>query len=558
MRLRLLGGGALGLVGVAVCALVAVHGYRQGKASASSAPNEPLTLPDALRVSRRLGAVAPSTRVHLVISLRSRHQHQLERMFLSGEGGSPGQAASLLAPSTALVERALAAARRAGFTTSWAAGDGIASLTGPPRSVAALLGVQLSRYVSPGGRDFYAGDRNPVLPAAFGPVVTGIAGLDDFEQMKPAAIPQYGAGPTDMLKFYDVAPLQAAGLDGAGETIVFPEWINPADFAQIQRDLGAFSTRFALPTADLTLMADQSWAPFASGAYGKANVGEAELDVEVAHEIAPKATLIMYAMGVSAAGYAGESALVKEHPTAIMSLSYGNCELPMMQNKQYFNVAEHAWYAVAAANMTAYVATGDSGAYECGQSASPAVWFPASVPIAAAIGGTTAFFGPGSAYGSEIAWGDALTQWGSGGGLSRIYARPAWQTGSEFPSTRSAPARLTPDASAMACTCWAVVMSGQNTYSGGTSAATPFWAAITALIDEDLVKHGLRRVGIPNRALVWIAAHQSTYGAFHDVTAGNNFLYVAGRGWDAATGFGSPDVARLDTAWKAYIRAGGR
>jgi kumamolisin len=37
-------------------------------------------------------------------------------------------------------------------------------------------------------------------------------------------------------------------------------------------------------------------------------------------------------------------------------------------------------------------------------------------------------------------------------------------------------------------------------------------------------------------------------GAFHDITVGNNGAYKAGAGWDACTGLGSPDGAKLMAA----------
>jgi hypothetical protein len=42
------------------------------------------------------------------------------------------------------------------------------------------------------------------------------------------------------------------------------------------------------------------------------------------------------------------------------------------------------------------------------------------------------------------------------------------------------------------------------------------------------------------------------------VTAGDNLLYAAAPGWDAATGWGTPDAAKLDAAWHAYVRQGGK
>jgi kumamolisin len=37
---------------------------------------------------------------------------------------------------------------------------------------------------------------------------------------------------------------------------------------------------------------------------------------------------------------------------------------------------------------------------------------------------------------------------------------------------------------------------------------------------------------------------------FRDITSGNNGAYQAGTGWDACTGLGSPDGAKLSAALK--------
>ena len=78
---------------------------------------------------------------------------------------------------------------------------------------------------------------------------------------------------------------------------------------------------------------------------------------------------------------------------------------------------------------------------------------------------------------------------------------------------------------------------------GGTSAATPFWAGSTLLIREAAAKAGKKPPGFLAPLLYQVAAGSA--GAFHDVVKGGNLGYDAGPGWDAATGLGSPDVARL-------------
>jgi kumamolisin len=72
----------------------------------------------------------------------------------------------------------------------------------------------------------------------------------------------------------------------------------------------------------------------------------------------------------------------------------------------------------------------------------------------------------------------------------------------------------------------------------GTSAAAPLWAALIARINELL---GVP-VGYFNPLIYGKLAND---GVFRDVTLGNNGLFSAGPGWDACTGWGSPDGVKL-------------
>jgi kumamolisin len=87
-----------------------------------------------------------------------------------------------------------------------------------------------------------------------------------------------------------------------------------------------------------------------------------------------------------------------------------------------------------------------------------------------------------------------------------------------------------------------VVVDGQSTVIGGTSAVAPLWAGLMALINQSLGTN----VGYVNPLLYTATAG----GTFHDITVGNNGSYSAGRGWDACTGLGSPNGAALLAALK--------
>jgi subtilase family serine protease len=523
-----------------------------------TAVHEPVTVDQARAVSRRLGSVPPGREIHLALALRPRDERTLDRLFLGDAETAAGRSAARLGPDPRLVRTALRVVQRAGFRTSWSVGDAAASAAGPARLVEDFFKVRLARYMTPGGRRFYAGLGEAEIPAQLRAVVIGVAGLDDWPRAQPAAIPVGGVAPADVLSFYNVLPLRAKGLDGSGETVVFPELNSPLDAPQLRHDLDAYAKKYHLPPFDLTVRTKLSWKPVLPGtSTAEGGLAEAALDLEIVHALAPGAKLKIYEEGSNlVAGVLAEQAMVRENKTAIISDSIGFCE-SVVTNSGVRRVIESPWRRQAAQNMTHYAASGDSGAYTCGQNHPPAVDFTAAIPAVTGVGGTSVLLAANGGYYRELAWGNALTRAGGGGGISRIYARPAYQD--QVPGAPASNARLVPDVAALADsnTGWHIIVGGAGHQIGGTSAAAPFWAGLTALINQDMRRHGLRRVGFANPALYWIAKHQERFHAFHDVTAGNNLLYDAGTGWDAATGLGTPDVAALDVAWRAYIRARG-
>ena len=95
-------------------------------------------------------------------------------------------------------------------------------------------------------------------------------------------------------------------------------------------------------------------------------------------------------------------------------------------------------------------------------------------------------------------------------------------------------------------TGYEIFFEGQAMAVGGTSVAAPLFAAIVALANEHRAKYGLA----PTSGLTdWLYANADK-GFFRDIAAGNNTFngvtgYVATKGWDACTGFGSLDATKF-------------
>jgi len=518
----------------------------------SPAPPPPPTLAAAIRHAVDLGPADASTIVSLSFGLNVRDPQRLAQLIASGRTVSPEAYAAQFGPDPVAVQAVVASLQGSGFRASWRPGSSVIAADGPAPVAAALLHVAIDTYRQADGTTFYAALAEPQIPPQLAGMAGNVSGLDNYRRAHSRAVRRGGLTPTDVLSFYNLKPLRQAGLDGTGQTILLPEIDDLPNFS----DLNKFAQEFGLPAFDasnLTVKRDpNNW-----GTPEKPQ-GETVLDLEIIHSIAPGAKLVVY---LSAPDFAhGDRAfdqMVTDHLGSIISESLGACEpdTPSGHRNTYASIQDRA----VAQGMSHFVASGDNGAYTCGEDQGPAGSFPATLPTVTAVGGTTVFESEQGVYFKEVAWGGPIEGSGSGGGPSRFYALPTYQKSTS--QTLGHGLRQVPDVSADAdpATGFHIVFQGKDGQAGGTSASTPLWAATIALINQDLKKKGLREVGFANPALYWMGENSSRLPAkpFHDVTTGNNLAYNATPGWDFATGWGSMDGAALDAAWILYIKGGG-
>jgi subtilase family serine protease len=461
---------------------------------------------------------------------------------------------------------------RAGLSSTWETGESLLSVTGQATSVEHFLHLSIHRFVLHGSIRFYAALSQPVTPRVIAGEVLAVTGTNDYPNNSMPALPggnDGGVTPAEMTRFYDLTPLRDAGINGAGSTVIFPESDMPP--APV---LAAFAAKFHLPPFDVTVKTGpSSWGGTISttSAEYSDSVDEASLDLEIVHGLAPGAREVVYEFSNFAELPEVTQAMTTENPGAIFSSSllYPYCE--QGPGARAIALSFNSTFAQAAAEGSSiFWASGDRGAYLCGLagdvgdsggygalSVSP----DADSPDVTGVGGTTAFLASNGAYYKESAWGEPLEAWGSGGGISTIYQQPSYQVAPGL-GPKSLGGRGVPDVSADgdSMSGWDAFVPGQNgpveEPIGGTSASTPCWAAVTALIDEDLTKQGLAKVGFANPALYSFARDPSGLPAtpFHQVTEGSNLHYVATPGWNAATGLGTPDVAHLADDFEWYDR----
>jgi subtilase family serine protease len=351
---------------------------------------------------------------------------------------------------------------------------------------------------------------------------------------------------------YGVQQLLSRGINGSGETVVMPEVLNAPgpNFTDIRQDLAAFDSRFGLPPARLRVLTTlaPTTHPYVAGT-------EEVEDTEVVHAMAPDATLDVVLVpgnaGSSPANFAAALTNVVRVGTAqrasVISISASGGEHFMTRAEVASMNA--ALEQARAHQVTVVASSGDGGAIS-DDGPPRQVSLPASSPLVLAAGGTSlnADFRTG-AYDGEMAWNE-LTD-ASGGGFSRLFSRPSYQDG--VPGIGAT--RGVPDVAADADSRTAMAMDFTgNVFEAahGTSAATPLWAALIALADQEAGHH----LGFVNPAIYQIARSPAYHRAFHDVITGNNSVmvpkgggivvgYQAGPGWDPVTGWGSPDAQVL-------------
>ena len=280
--------------------------------------------------------------------------------------------------------------------------------------------------------------------------------------------------------------------------------------------------------------------------------GETSLDLQTAAAVAPGAHLRLVQSTVGGLLDAFSRALGDPGGLPdVISLSYGGCALAENRDApEYTSVIDAALAMTALTGVSSFVAAGDAGSTTCGTSVSgTTVSYPAVSPFVTAVGGTRLILGTGNTRVSETVWNDSIfgVNAAGGGGLSRRQPRPAYQDGANPENHRAVP-----DVSALADNVpgWPLVINSTLQTVGGTSGATPFTAAATALVVVSERNSGRPPVGLANG---WFYHAASRPSAFVDITTGSNDLAGVGCcqatvGYDLATGLGVPNWATLPAA----------
>lgn len=453
-------------------------------------------------------------------------------------------------PGTARPDGLMKWAGNQSLSVRWNPGSDWAVVTGPAQHVAEAFDAPIHDFQGRQGQFFYASPVQPSLPAALRGEVTDVGRILSYLPQRmaypvlPQDVPRHGLTPQGLLTAYNALPLANAGFTGKGQTIV----------------IFAFD---GFDQSDLDMFADTSGLPrftpeVVGGPLGPAH-GETVMDLEVAHAIAPDARMVVINARPTVESGGGFEKIgrmfddaANQYVGSVWSLSIGwGCEA--LANATDVAPVRAALTNAHRRGITVFDASGDTAGLECKggkdwstppSAADVGVDTIASLPEITSVGGTTLSTDRQGRWLEEQGWIDPPLSQGSSGGVSRLFARPAYQN--SVSSQRDSEHRLVPDISAVADPFTGVrIVFGQSPQiGGGTSQSAPIWAGLTALMNQYLVANGGRPLGDINPLLYGVAKGSKLPG-FQDITAGGNAVDTPIQGYDLVTGLGSPNVDNL-------------
>jgi subtilase family serine protease len=448
----------------------------------------------------------------------------------------------------------------------------VIAANGPLQAVESAFKVHINHYQKTDGTTFYSTDADPTLPPQLAGKVTGIAGMDNVARFFPhivrkgavrgnATLRQNAAaaalspaprflghsgdlGPPDVMKAFNVQPINTAGINGSGQTVAVFELDG-----YVSSDITTFEDNYNIPHVSLSNV-------LVDGFDGSAGVNAVEvvLDIDMFVSVAPN----LQSLRVYEAANSGTSwidlwnRIASDNLASVISCSWGLFE------GAFFASYDHSVYGqLAAQGQSVFASSGDAGAFDNCPNGNPScggamlsVDDPASDPRITSVGITILTENGDGTYNSET------TSKFSGGGVSSFVSVPAYQTTAaanyfnatgkgdatkrNVPDT-SFPADFSADQNGNCASCWAIFVQADQGWIGvgGSSASAPLWAGFTALVDQGRQVGGLSPIGLLNPTLYTLAQGGGYANDFHDITTGDNSFYPAAANYDAATGLGS-------------------
>jgi kumamolisin len=398
--------------------------------------------------------------------------------------------------------------------------------------------VYLANFLPDSGFTYRGRSGAIQIPELLRDIITGVFGLDN----RPQARPMFHLLKKDGGLVHPQAASISYNPDAVAKAYKYPRDVNGEGECIALIELGGgyrnvdmqnYFNKLGLPLPEITAVS-------VDGAHNAPSTpdsadGEVALDIEVAGAVAPGAKIVVYFAPNSDKGFLDAiSTAIHDsvNNPSVISISWGASE--SQWTEQAMQNYHETFMSAAALGVTITAAAGDNGSSDRETDGKAHVDFPASSPYALACGGTRLL------PGGETVWNDQ-DGWATGGGISDIFPIPDYQKKTSLPpsvNSKKIKGRGLPDiaANADSASGYNVLVDGQWTVVGGTSAVAPLIAGLIALANQKLK----RKSGFIHPKI-----YAATGSVFRDITQGNNITaknggYSAGSGWDACTGLGVP------------------
>lgn len=412
------------------------------------------------------------------------------------------------------------------------------NLCGTVNALSSIFGTVLSLAdeVPPGAnepRRFRAREGPLFVPGDLAEPVVAVLGLDDRVQGRPHVVQTdqgrrvSGYSILDLMTAYDYP----SGLDGRGQSVSILE----LGGVLRRSDLSASNTALNKPVPDLTVATVDPPANLQNN--NPLYDAEINMDAQIMAAVVPAAKQRIYIAANTSAGFVNAvgDAVHALPTTTILSISWGKAEAAWTVQAM---CALNEYLADAAAlGITVLASAGDRGSTDGYSDGRQHVNFPASSPYVLSCGGTRLEIHSDGRFVQETVWNDGDGA-ATGGGVSDVFDLPPWQGLCDVPRRSDGHAgRGVPDVSAHADPAmgYQYYLDGKLHQGGGTSAATPLWAGLIAMLAKSLGGPA----GFLNSSLYQPTGAVQQKG-FRPIVSGNNGFYRAHEGWNACAGLGTP------------------
>jgi subtilase family serine protease len=502
-----------------------------------------------------LGRLPANAPVRLSIGLQLRNAAELDALLAAQATKSsplyhhylrPPQVRDEFGATAADYARVASSLARAGFTI--VRNDPLRtsiSVSAPARAVERYFSTRLEAIGMPGRPLMHANVTAASVPAEVAGIVSSVSGLSEQSayttaaaaayaapHLKPAAAPLNGPdggyGPQDLIAAFDY-PIKK-GYSGSGVTVA-----DLIDGVVLDSDISTYLTEFGVTrTGPPTGQVDVDGG-CTNGAFGCNDSFSAAIDAEGIVGTAPGVNYVVYDIPILFNNYIvdGLRAIVAADAVDVVNVSFAGCETAIGET----SLVEDSVFKLGVVQGITFESVAFGGANPCGAVSGFSVQSPPDSPHTLAVGGADSFISP-SGQRSRAPIVDGST----GGGVSALFSKPAFQN-----SVAAGNGRSLPDIAGPA----AIDSLGPSVYYagfGGWIGGFPFIdnAPIAGALAEVAQAENVRLGNFAAELYSLKAANRKKY--FYDVTVGCNGAggvepYCAGVGYDIVSGLGVPNFA---------------